>query len=471
MPRHLQAHDLLVTIDRARRASIGRQIEDQLRDAIRSGRLRGGTELPSTRACAEDLAVSRGVIERAYAQLAAEGYIDLRRGANPSVRDGNLRVGPADETSEPLRLRFDLRPHMPDVGEFPRHSWERSQRSAVVGASAADLGYGDPAGAWPVRVAVSEYLGRARGVLAGPSDTLMTAGTSSALSLVCRSLARRGATAIAFENPSQYTHHLIAERAGLGVVGIEVDEEGLDVDRLGEHAVQAVVVTSAHQFPTGCVLSDDRRAALVEWARATGGLIVEDEYDAEFRYDRSPVAALQGLAPECVAYLGSTSKTLAPALRLGWAVLPDGLFDDMRRELEATILHVPTLTQLAFADFLERGEFARHVRRMRSIYRQRRATLVEALDEQLGIEPVGGIAAGLHVVLGIETLEQEGRVAMSMRSRRIAVQTLSTHCLSGYAGAAGVLLGYGAVSTASIDAVVEQFADVLRAEAPNCLQR
>jgi len=471
MPRHLQAHDLLVTIDRGRRASIGRQIEDQLRDAIRSGRLRGGTELPSTRACAEDLAVSRGVIERAYAQLAAEGYIDLRRGANPSVRPGNVRVGPAEETWEPLRLRFDLRPHMPDVGKFPRHAWERSQRSAVIRASAAELGYGDPAGVWSTRVAVSQYLGRARGVLAGPSNTLMTAGTSSALSLLCGALARRGATAIAFENPSQYTHHLIAERAGLDVVGIEVDEEGLDVARLDEHAVQAVVVTSAHQFPTGCVLSDDRRATLVEWAQRTGGLIVEDEYDAEFRYDRSPVAALQGLAPESVAYLGSTSKTLAPALRLGWAVLPDGLFDDVRRELESTILHVPTLVQLAFADFLERGEFARHVRRVRSVYRRRRDALVEALDEHLGMEPVGGIAAGLHVVLGVDTLEQEGRIAASMRARRIALQTLSTHCLPDYSGPAGVLLGYGAISAASIGVVVEQFADVLRAEAPNCLQR
>jgi GntR family transcriptional regulator / MocR family aminotransferase len=469
MPRHLQAHELLVTIDRTRRASIGRQIEDQLRDAIRSGRLRGGTELPSTRACAEDLAVSRGVIERAYAQLAAEGYIDLRRGANPSVRDGNVRAGTSDEPCEPMRLRFDLRPHMPDVGEFPRHSWERSQRSAVVAASAADLGYGDPAGAWRVRAAVSEYLGRARGVLAGPSSTLVSAGTSSALSLLCRSLARRGATAIAFENPSQYTHHLIAARTGLDVVGIEVDEEGLDVGRLDEQAVQAVVVTSAHQFPTGCVLSDERRAALVDWARRTGGLIVEDDYDAEFRYDRSPVAALQGLAPECVAYLGSTSKTLAPALRLGWAVLPDGVFDDVRRELESTILHVPTLVQLAFADFLERGELARHVRRMRSLYRRRRDALVEALDDQLGVEPVGGIAAGLHVVVGVETYDQEARVAAGMRARRIALQTLSTHCLPGYSGTAGVLIGYGAISEASIETVVEQFADVLREEAPNCL--
>jgi GntR family transcriptional regulator/MocR family aminotransferase len=470
MPRHLQAHELLVTIDRTRRASIGRQIEDQLRDAIRSGRLRGGTELPSTRAFAGDVGVSRGVVERAYAQLSAEGYLDVRRGANPSVRHGNVRVGIVERTNEPVRFRFDLRPHMPDVGEFPRHPWERSQRAAIVGASAADLGYGDPAGIWPVRAVVAEHLARARGVVAGPSNTLMTAGTANALSLICRSLARSGATAIAFENPSQHAHHAIAERAGLEVVGIDVDDEGLDVARLGDHEVQAVVVTSAHQFPTGCVLSDQRRAALVEWSRRTGGLIVEDEYDSEFRYDRSPVAALQGLAPESVAYLGSTSKTLAPALRLGWAVLPDAIFHDVRRELELSILQVPSLIQLTFADFLERGEFARHVRRMRSLYRQRRDALVDALAERLGIEPAGGIAAGLHIIIAVETFDHEALVAASMRARRIAMQTMSMHCLPDCARTAGLLIGYGAISSASIDAVVEQLEDVLRAEASNCLQ-
>jgi GntR family transcriptional regulator/MocR family aminotransferase len=470
MPRHLQAHDLLLGVDRSRRASIGRQIEDQVREAIRSGRLRGGADLPSTRALAEDLSVSRGVIERAYAQLSAEGYINLRRGATPSVRHGNLRNAPAEGSDEQERVRFDLRPHMPDTCEFPRHAWQRSQRAAVVDASAADLGYSDPAGLWTMREAVAEYLGRARGVATSPSDMLVTAGASNALSLLCRSLARRGATAIAFENPSQRAHHAVARRAGLEVLGVDVDDEGIDVEQLNALTVDAVVVTSAHQFPLGYVLSDERRAALVEWSRRTGALIVEDEYDSEFRYDRAPVAALQGLAPECVAYIGSTSKTLAPGLRLGWAVVPETIIRDVRSELELSIVQVPSLVQLAFADFLERGEFARHIRRMRSLYRERRDALVDALDERLDMQPIGGIAAGLHVVLGLESFEEEAHVAERMRARRIALQTLSMHRLPGYAGPAGVLIGYGAISAAAIDAVVEQLADVLRTETRNCLQ-
>ncbi|HEY2072748.1 MAG TPA: PLP-dependent aminotransferase family protein [Gaiellaceae bacterium] len=440
---------------------MGRQIEDQLRDAVRSGRLMPGSELPSTRALAEDLAISRGVVERAYAQLSAEGYINLRRGANPSIRDTNVRLTLAREGDVP-RARFDLRPQSPDVGAFPRHAWQRSVQAALTSASDADLGYGDPAGLWPLRVALADYLGRARGVVADPSRILITSGSTHALSLVARALARAGASSIGFENPSQRVHHAVVRRAGLEVVGIPIDDEGIDVDGLRAHSLPAVAVTPGHQFPAGSFLSESRRAELVDWARSTGALIIEDEYDAGFGYDRAPAGAVQALAPESVAYLGTTSKTLAPALRLGWAVLPEAIFADVRDELDLTILQVPALLQLAFLSFLERGELARHVRKMRALYRRRRDVLVDALESRIEDVQISGIAAGLHLVIRLDSFEEEAQVAKCMRARRIAVQTVSWHALSGYDGSPGLLVGYGAISDAAVPIVVEQLDEAIR---------
>jgi GntR family transcriptional regulator / MocR family aminotransferase len=462
--RERHVRDVLLSVERSRGIPLGRQIEDGLRQAIRRGLLAAGTRLPSTRALAEDLAVSRGVVVRAYEQLAGEGYIDLRQGATASVRsvlgDGRLATrSPA--TGQTPRLRYDLRPHVPEVGLFPRRAWLRSQRHALTTATDADIGYIDSGGLERLRLEIAAYVGRARGVAARPEQVVVTAGTTHSVSLICRALARRGTDAVGFENPSHHLLHAVASSAGLEPVGIAVDREGLVVGAIPDRRIGAVVVAPAHQFPSGCSLSPSRRTALVQWAIENDALVVEDEYDAEFRYDRAPIDALHGLAPGHVAYLGSTGKTLAPAVRLGWAILPEGLCADVQRELATSVVHISGLDQLTFVDFLARGELDRHLRRMRSVYMRRRDILVEALSRRLPNMNVSGIAAGLHVVLELPSFELEERALEAARGRGIYLQSLSEHALPGYDGPAGLLIGFGGITEAAVPAAVEELAAVV----------
>jgi GntR family transcriptional regulator / MocR family aminotransferase len=463
MARQLQARDLLVSIDRSSRAPIARQIEDQLRRAIRTGLLIGGSQLPSTRALAQDLSVSRGVVVRAYAQLSTEGYIELRQGANPRVRRpvevarASAAVG---EPQRPRRPRFDLRPGVPDLGAFPRHAWLRSQTQALATAPDGDLGYVDSRGLERLRVQVAHYVGRARGVATTPDRVLITAGSTHSLSLIARALARRGARSIGFENPSHVVLREVAERAGLHAVGFPVDEEGLVVEELAGSSVPAVVVSPAHQYPTGRALSGSRRAALARWAVDHDAFIVEDDFDAEFRYDRAAVGALQGLAPERVLYLGSASKTLAPGLRVGWAVLPSSIDAEVVDELSRSMLQTSTLDQLAFENFLRAGELDRHLRKMRVLYRRRRDAVVRALEQELPGLRVGGIAAGLHLVLELDSYELEQAVYASAREWSIALESISEHALPGYEGPYGLLLGYGALSEPAIREAIRELGRV-----------
>jgi GntR family transcriptional regulator / MocR family aminotransferase len=464
-PRQLHARDLLVQLDRSRRAELGRQLEQQLRSAIRSGTLAPGSDLPSTRTLAEDLAVSRGVVVRAYAQLAAEGYLDLRQGANPSVRGIPFVEPRVAEVSSPAavqKIRYDLRPHQPDLGGFPREIWLRSLRHALTRAPNADLGYIDPRGLEQLRVELARYLGRVRGIRANPERIVVTTGSTHALSLIARVLASRGAV-MGFENPSHWLFFAVAEQAGLTPIGIPVDGDGIRVDSVRAAKVNAVLVTPAHQFPTGVALAADRRAELTLWARESGGLIIEDDYDAELRYDRAPIGPLQGLAPDRVAYIGSANKTLSPGIRLGWALLPDDLCDSVVEELGKSVLHLSGIDQLALADFLRRGEFDRHIRRMRLVYKRRRDALIEALEAELPKLRVSGIAAGLHVVVELPPSVAEADVCAQAAARGLAIESLSDHALPMYEGPAGLLIGYAGVLEPTMPFAVAELAAAFRA--------
>jgi GntR family transcriptional regulator/MocR family aminotransferase len=459
-PRDLQARDLLLLVDRSR-PSVSRQLEEQLRSAIRSGALAAGEQLPSTRVLAEDLDVSRGVIVRVYGQLAAEGLISLRQGAAPTVRP-TVRFDP--ETAAPPngrpRVVYNLRPHLPEVATFPRRPWLRAVRESLEQARTADLTYGDEAGLWSLRVEVANYLSRARGVRAHPECTLITAGSTHALSLVSRVLARRGKTVMAFENPSHYILRSVASHAGQTVVAVEVDARGIRTDAID--AADWVYVSPAHQFPTGVALTQERRTALLEWAHEADALILEDDYDAEFRYDRAPVGALQGLAPDRVVYIGSTGKTFAPGLRLGWAVLPPGLVDDVSRELLNSMLQVSGFDQLAFANFMHRGEFDRHLRRMRQLYRGRRDVVASLLGELLPDHHVRGIAAGLHVVLEMPSHAAAAAVRAQAAAVGIVVESLDQHAFADYTGPAGLLIGYGGLPEPALEQAMKALAKIIR---------
>ena len=411
--------DILLELDRANGRSLRAQLEAELREAIRSGRLHAGTALPSTRALARGLGVSRGVVVEAYSQLAAEGYLHARQGAATRVAS----VGVPAAAAPPLApweepVRHDLRPQVPDLAAFPRREWLASLRRVVASAADARLGYGDPRGAAELRAALAAYLGRVRGVVGDAERTVVTTGITQALTLLARVMLTRDAVRIAVEEPGFFLHRRQLDRSGLEVVRVPVDGGGIDVPALAASGADAVLVTPAHQMPTGAVLAPERRAALLAWAAEHDALVIEDDYDGEYRYDREPVGALQGLDPERVVYLGSASKTLAPALRLGWLVVPSWLAGDVGEEKGWADGGSPALEQLAFADFLSRGELDRHLRRARLRYRRRRDALVEAVGEAFPDAVVRGVAAGLHVVAEpVEPVDERAlRAAAAERS-------------------------------------------------------
>lgn len=457
------ARDLLIGVDRNEPATLGRQIEAQLREAILSGVFTTGSRLPSSRVLAEDIGVSRGVISRAYAQLAFEGYLHIRHGAVPTV----LSVERFEARVECVRghrpLRYDLRPHLPEVGAFPRAAWLRSVRNSLESAKDADLTYGSSAGLLELRTEIAGYLRRARGVEVDPARVVITTGTTQAISLVSRMLFSRGVRRLAVENPSHSFLREVARAAGLQIVGVPVDKEGIVVSLLGD--AKAVIVGPAHQFPTGVALSSERRAQLVNWAAVSGSLIIEDDYDAEFRYDRTPIAALQGLAPERIIYLGSTGKTFAPALRLGWVVLPRELVKDFSRELLSSMLQVSGFDQLAFTDFLRRAEFDRHLRRMRDMYRKRRDALIAELRRSLPEIAITGVAGGLHIVAELPTHAIADAVCRRLfREHGLAVEPISRHMLPGYDGPAGLIIGFGSTPEPGLEIAAQEIARVVLAE-------
>ncbi len=367
-----QPIEMLLSVSRDDRRGLGTQIEAQLRGAIREGTLRAGARVPSTRDLAGQLGVSRRVVVGAYEQLAAEGYLTLRQGARPCVAEtAQPRVFSPPAAGGPAAApRFDLRPRVPDVSAFPRSTWLRCLRDALQVMTTAELGYGDPRGVAALRSALAEYLGRVRGVVAAPERIVITNGYSQGQGIVCRALAARGARRIGFENPSHPEQRRIAEKAGLDIVPIAVDDAGIRLDQLEGAGVDAVVLTPAHQHPTGAVLTGERRQGLLNWLRQRDAIVIEDDYDAEYRYDRAAVGALQGLEPDRIVYAGSASKTLAPALRLGWLVVPARLLAAVTDEKDLADCGTASIEQHAFANFLARGELDRHLRRMRARYRR-----------------------------------------------------------------------------------------------------
>jgi GntR family transcriptional regulator/MocR family aminotransferase len=459
--------EVLVSVARDGGRTLGSQIETQLRDAIRDGRLRAGERVPSTRDLAAQLGVARRVVVGAYGQLAAEGYLTLRQGARPCVAE-SART-PVPSPAQPDRAaatpRFDLRPRAPDVSGFPRTEWLRCLREALRTMTNADLGYGDPRGAEPLRWALSDYLGRVRGVAADPDRVVVTNGYSQAQGLVCRTLLARGARRIGFENPSHPEQRRIAERVGLTVVPVAVDDAGVRLDALERADVDALVLTPAHQHPTGAVLAGERRRGLLDWLRRRDVVVIEDDYDAEYRYDRAAVGALQGLDPDRVVYAGSASKTLAPALRLGWLVVPPSMVAAVADEKDLADCGTAQIEQHAFAGFLSRGELDRHLRRMRARYRRGRDRLLAELAHALPEATVRGIAAGLHATVELPDGYDEHAILREARRRGIDLTTMHGFWIPPTAGPPTLLVGYAQLPVPTIPDAVRALADAVRASA------
>ncbi|MEU1119468.1 MULTISPECIES: PLP-dependent aminotransferase family protein [unclassified Streptomyces] len=418
----------------ASRHGVRKGLTDALREAVRGGRLAPGTRLPSSRSLAVDLGVARNTVADAYADLVAEGWLTARQGSGTRVVE--RAIAPPARPARPRRTggapMYDLSPGTPDLSTFPRAEWLKAVRRALAVAPPDALGFADPRGRVELRGALADYLARARGVRADPDRMIITAGFVHALSILGRVLKARGLPEVAVEAYGLDLYWNQLHRAGLRTVPLGFDERGTDVagltadDGRRRAPAKAVLLTPAHQFPMGVPLHPDRRAAVVNWARREGGVILEDDYDGEFRYDRQPVGALQGLDPERVVYCGTASKSLAPGLRLGWMVLPSGLWDEVLAEKEAGGASCGAVEQLALAEFLTSGAYDRHVRAARLRYRRRRDQLVAALAARAPEVRATGIAAGLHAVLELPPGTEQSVVQAA------GWQHLSVHGLASY---------------------------------------
>ncbi len=408
----------------------GRALQAALREAVRSGLLTPGVRLPSSRELAADLRVSRGLVTEAYEQLTAEGYLRSDRGAGTWVGGAVRAAVPRARDLAPRDrgARADFVPGTPDLSLFPRAAWSAAQRGVLAELPHHTLGYPDPRGLPRLRTALAELLTRRRGVVADPERVVVVSGVAQATTLLGFVLHARVVRAVGVEDPGSPEHGTLYASAGLDVVPLPLDDEGLDIGALRASGVRVVVTTPAHQFPTGIAYSARRRAELLDWARAVDGLVVEDDYDGDFRYDRAPVGALQGLDPEHVAYTGSVSKSLAPGLRLGWLLVPASLAEEVVERKRTMDLGNPVLDQAVLARFVERGDYDRQLRRCRRAYRERRDTLVTALAEHFPGTEVSGIAAGLHAIAALPArYGPPDRFLNSTASAGIAVRSLTSY--------------------------------------------
>jgi GntR family transcriptional regulator/MocR family aminotransferase len=464
LEKDLSSHpaEILLSVDRGDAAPLRAQIERQLREAVRSGALKPGSAIPSTRELARDLGVSRPLVMEAYSQLAAEGYLALSQGAAPRVGEMTLPAA-AEIAIEPRTesLRYDFRPGVPDLTSFPQKAWLKATEVALGKMSAAEFGYSERHGATALREALARYLGRVRGVSASAGQILVTSGFEQARSFLSRALWRAGRRRIAVEEPGYADREVFIEQ-GFELIPVPVDDEGIDVEALAETNAEVVLTTPAHQYPTGVVMSGPRRLALAAWLRRTKAVAVEDDYDAEFRYDRAPVGALQGLVPEHVVYAGTASKTLAPALRLGWLVVPPSLLDALKVELHVDYGR-SRIEQHALAHLIERGDFDRHLRRMRSVYAARRAALLEAVASELPGCVVSGVSAGLHATVRLPGRIDEPEVVARALERSIGLRFMSHHYLGRKPRASTMLLSYSGRSESAIRSGIRGLAAVLSA--------
>lgn len=446
--------DLLVSVRRGGRRPLSAQLEDQLREDVACGRLRPGELLPSQRSLAAELGVSRGVVVEAYAQLIAEGVLEAGQGRTTRVSvplrgiASSPDAGEAGTRSSRPDVRWDVRAESADLAAFPRKLWAQATATALERVSDREFGYGDPAGAPVLREVLAGYLGRARGVLAAPEGVVVTGGMTQALAVVAAVLRGRGVVRVGVEDPGFPIHRGVLRRAGLETVPLPVDADGVRTARLAE--VDALLVTPSHQMPTGARLGEDRREQLLDW----DGWVLEDDYDGEYAHG-APTPALQGMRPERTVYLGSLSKALAPALRLGWLVAPPDLARESAEERRWSDGGGEVLSQITLAELISRGDLDRHLRRMRRRHRRRRDALLAALAEHLPDLLVTGEHAGLHVHVTLAEGAQIVPVLERAWSRGLA--------LFGYehGGRAHVVLGYANLPEPSAGPAVRALAEAV----------
>jgi GntR family transcriptional regulator/MocR family aminotransferase len=454
--------ELLLPLKRDGAVPLRSQLEGGLREAIRSGRLQVGERLPSSRELAQALGISRGVVQECYGQLQAEGYLSSKVGSATRVAAGStplLAIPPQPKST--ARLMADFRAGVPDLASFPRSDWAWAVNEICREAPTAIFDYADPRGSRELREVLAAYLRRVRGAAADADRIVICAGFAQGLISVLRILAASGIRDVAFEDPGYEDTAAECELSGVRAVFVPVDADGIDVAALDATDARAVVITPAHQWPTGVVLSPKRRQALVEWANRRDAYVIEDDYDAEFRYDREPIGVLQGLAPEHVALVGTVSKSLAPAARLGWIVCPQTITADIAEYKISSDRGSPTLDQLALAKLIESGRYDRHLRKMRATYAARRNVLMDALDRFAPGVRLSGLAAGFHAVAHLSGSVSERDVIADARARSVGLYGMSRLRSNQVETPTQLVLGFGNLSERSIQVGIATVGDIL----------
>jgi GntR family transcriptional regulator/MocR family aminotransferase len=460
-------------------------LTDRLRAAISNGHLPVGARLPATRTLAADLGISRGVVTEAYQRLTEDGQVagrgrsgtvvvaapDRSTGRSrlrsqapppgtprerPEFADTSCRPADIFDTLRSAPARIDLTPGVPDLAAFPRAAWLRAERAVLTDLEATAFGYGDPAGTPALRRAVAAWLARYRGIAADPDDLIVVAGVAQAIGVVAQVLDRHGIHEIAVEDPGSLGSRQHLQEWGMRTPPVPVDDRGLQIDVLRKSGARVVMTTPAHHFPTGAVLDGERRRELIQWA-TDGGLVIEDDYDAEHRYDRPPVPALRAMLPDQVIYVGSISKLLAPALRIGWMLAPPQYKDELIARKRLADLGNAGLPQLTLAHLMESGELERQLRFLRRRHRTRRDAMVTAIRDHLPEATIHGAAAGLHLTI---TYNQGDDTALADAALEAGVKChpLSWHCQLPHAP--GLVLGYAARTPTEITEAIATIAKV-----------
>jgi len=453
--------DLHVELGRTR---VRESLERALRESVQSGRLVPGTLLPPSRGLAVDLGIARNTVADAYAQLVAEGWLTARQGSGTKVAQhpsGSRARGKFPLASSPA-VCYDLRPGYPDLASFPRGEWLAAARSAISRAPNDAFGYGDPCGRPELRGALAGYLARARGVHVSPESVVVCSGFGQALFLLAGALYSGGRKRIGVESHGHRRYREILSAAGLSLVALAVDDHGADPTRL--ESLDAVVLTPAHQFPLGVALEARRRTQFAYWAASTGGVVIEDDYDGEFRYDRRGVGAMQALSPEQIVYAGTASKTLAPGLRLAWLVAPPSLVDNVVAQRELSDIHTSALEQLTMAEFIASGRYDRHVRRCRLSYRRRRERLVDALARRVPAAGVRGLPAGMHAVVELPPGLLEAEVVARAATRSLALDGLSSYAIEPSSSPPALVVGYATPPAHSYTTALARLCAILAGE-------
>jgi GntR family transcriptional regulator/MocR family aminotransferase len=452
------AWDVLLDLGRPGDGPLHERVTRALRSAIRERRLAPGQVLPPSRDLAADLGCSRWTVTEAYGQLTAEGYLEARTGSGTRVRRTAETAPDQRRTAaaRPALPRYDLAPGLPDLRAFPRRRWADAVRAQVTTVAFDELGFPPQAGHRRLRELIAAYLRRSRGVSATVDDVTICTSVTDGVRRMCRMLIASGVTAVGCEEPGWTRLRDVIRASGMETVPIPIDDRGIRVDALAANGLRAVLVTPAHQFPLGTVLAPERRAALLRWANDVDGVVLEDDYDAEFRYDRRPVGTLQGLDPSRVVLFKSLSKMLSPAIGIGWMVAPPRISEQVRRD--DTAIAPPVLDQLAFAGLLESGGYDRHLRGCRRRYRRRRDALVDSLARALPGATISGIAAGLHLVLDLAPGADAAAVATAAAARSVRVATLDGYHAEPTGLRTALVLGYGNLADTAVDGAVRELA-------------